>query len=124
MAKFEDKHTIMDAICLLMSQGKSLSYICSQKTFPTRETIYAWMLEDAALSDKYARACEMRAEGYVEEIILIADTAIDPVKARLQVDARKWIASKMLPKKYGDKLDLNATVTERTQVIDDVPPAK
>jgi len=38
------------------------------------------------------------------EVLEIADTTDDPQKARLQVDARKWIASKLLPKVYGDKV--------------------
>lgn len=45
-------------------------------------------------------------------------------RARLRVDTRKWLLSKLQPKKYGDKMDLNATITERIQVVDDIPPTK
>lgn len=55
-----------------------------------------------------ARARDEKAEHLAEEIVAIADTCIDPHKVRLQMDARKWYASKLAPKKYGEKLNLNA----------------
>jgi Bacteriophage Sf6, terminase small subunit-like len=33
-------------------------------------------------------------------------------RSRLRVEARKWLLSKALPKVYGDKLDLNTTITQ------------
>lgn len=86
--------------------------------------------------DQYARAREEQAEFYAESIIEIADEEVTMVKRskhthgaspeddtedndievvfdsaavarnRLRVDARKWYASKLAPKKYGDKLEL------------------
>lgn len=52
-----------------------------------------------------------------EEIVIIADSCTDPHKARLQIDARKWYASKLAPKKYGDKLDLNANHTGTIEIV-------
>ena len=64
-------------------------------------------------ADFYARAREIEADRYAEEIIEIADQATDAQIARLQVDARKWVASKKNKRKYGDHstVDLN-DVTE------------
>ena len=45
----------------------------------------------------------MLMDFYAEDVVEIADNEPDPVKARVRVDARKWIASKLLPKKYGDR---------------------
>lgn len=62
------------------------------------------------------RARETQAEIYVEEIISIADSSSEEsgavAKASLQVDARKWYASKVASKKYGDRIqqDINANV--------------
>ena len=61
------------------------------------------------LAKKYARALELRTEKFVDEIVDIADNAVDPQKARNQIDARKWVAAKMQPHKYGERLDLNVT---------------
>jgi hypothetical protein len=60
-------------------------------------------------SEQYARAREAQAEIRADEITDIADGvehgASEAVQAaRLRVDARKWIAAKLLPKRYGDKM--------------------
>lgn len=77
----------------------------------------------------YARAIRVRAENLAEEIVQIADDSsedevIDPVsgkikinyeniqRSRLRVDARKWCAAKLLPNKYGDKLDVTSNGKE------------
>jgi hypothetical protein len=96
-----------DLICLEIAEGKSLKAICEQDGVPSRETIYQWLADDSAFSDKYVRAREDQADFYADEIIDIADTEPDANKARVRIDARKWKASKLQPKKYGDKVDLN-----------------
>ena len=60
---------------------------------------------------RYDAAMEMRAHQLAAEIIQIADTEPDPNKARVRVDSRKWVASKLAPKTYGDRLDLNVVET-------------
>lgn len=77
---------------------------------PARRTVLTWMASDTNFCTSIARAREEQAEHLAEEIVTIADTCTDPHKARLQIDARKWYASKLAPKKYGDKLDLNAHI--------------
>lgn len=114
-------------ICDLIAEGKSLREICRADDMPSRETVYAWMGKNQAFSDRYARAVEDRAEKLAEDIIAIADdsandygfkegetkegTSATPVflaenvqRSKLRVDARKWTASKLFPKKYGDKI--------------------
>jgi hypothetical protein len=98
-----DRASIMSAICVLISDGKGLPEICAADDMPSRSTIHKWLDEDSELSDRYARAREKQAEFYADEIITIADKAEDAQLARLQVDARKWAASKLAPKRYGDK---------------------
>ena len=59
----------------------------------------------------YARACEQRVEVYASEIIELADEPIAPndnaavQRARLRVDTRKWLMSKLAPRKYGDRVE-------------------
>lgn len=96
-----------ERICLEIAEGKSLKAICEQDDVPSRETVYQWLADDSAFSDKYVRAREDQADFYADEIIDIADTEPDANKARVRIDARKWKASKLQPKKYGDKVDLN-----------------
>lgn len=104
-----DRATIMADVCEQIAQGKSLREICAADNMPAPSTICLWLRENADLAEQYAQAREQQAELYADEIIEIADNAKneDAQVARLRVDARKWKASKLAPKKYGDKLDLN-----------------
>lgn len=122
-------------ICELIAEGKSLSEICRADDMPSRETVYAWKAKNQAFSDRYARAVEDRAEKLAEEILTISDddsgdfgfkrvknedgesaeVFIDKdniQRAKLRVDSRKWIASKLFPKKYGDKVQNELTGAE------------
>ena len=60
--------------------------------------------------DHYARALEALAQDQVEKAEQVIEDmrsgVIDAQQARVELDARKWFASKFLPKRYGDKLDL------------------
>lgn len=94
-------------VCKRVEQGRSLNSVCGDPDMPVRSTFYEWMSAHSWLSDKYARAREKRAEFLAEEIIDIADTETDSAKARNRIDARKWAASKLDPKRYGDKLTLD-----------------
>lgn len=119
-------------ICDLLAEGKSLREICKADDMPSRDTIYAWKAVNQAFSDRYERAVEDRAEKLAEDILAIADDDADDIgfkegedadgagakpfikieniqRARLKVDARKWIASKLFPRKYGDKVQNEVT---------------
>lgn len=77
----------------------------------------AWQLHQAISSDRelalaYVRAQEIRADLLADQIIDIADDdERDPHRARNQIQARQWIASKHHSKRYGDRIDLNVTQT-------------
>jgi hypothetical protein len=84
----------------------SLRDICSIDDMPAEGTLYRWLSENPEFGEMYARAREERAHLAAEDIIHIADTEQDPNKARVRIDARKWYASKLNRKDYGDSLDL------------------
>lgn len=65
----------------------------------------------ASLTGLYERAQKSRAEILVEEIVDIADSEPDSSRAKNRLDARRWYASKMIPHKYGDRVDVNITQT-------------
>jgi hypothetical protein len=115
-------------ICERISEGESLRSICSTPDMPCKAIIFKWLSDKPEFLDQYARAREEQAESMADEIVAIADSveASDNVavqKARLQIDARKWVASKLKPKRYGDRLDLSSS--DRTMsppgVIEIVP---
>lgn len=98
---------IAERICTLIAQGKSKRAVAEMDDMPCRPTIDSWLLKHEQFADQYARACEQRAEMYAEEIVDISDrTDIDANDKRVRIDARKWVASKLLPRAYGDSVTL------------------
>ncbi len=118
------KYTVALAneLCRRLAEGESLRAICTDERQPSVKTIMNWLFdgEHKEFEQEYARARRVQAEMFAEEIIDIADDTFgdtttgkdgDSVtgreniqRSRLRVDARKWIASKLLPKVYGDKI--------------------
>lgn len=72
-----------------------------------REWFFRVVNDSSDLSQLYDRAQQVRAEMLADEVIEIADDSYDAAKAKNRIAARQWYASKMNPKKYGEKLDLN-----------------
>lgn len=94
-----------------IASGKSLRALLKAPGMPSMPTLFAWLKADREFHALYARAREAQAEGYADEIADIADQAagLDAAgvnAARLRVDARKWIAAKLLPRKYGDHVNV------------------
>jgi transposase len=123
------------AICALIAEGLSLRQIAAREGMPDKTTILRWLSATNAdgtprhpdFRTQYARAREMQADHFVDEILEIADTphegerteeGVDkdgnPVSKtvredmlghrRLQVDTRKWLMAKLAPKKYGERI--------------------
>lgn len=103
----EQASEIKARICEEIASGKSLRFIISAEGMPAERTVFDWLANDSSFSQQYAHAREKQADFYADEIIEIADTETDASKARNRIAARQWKASKLVPKKYGDKLDLN-----------------
>lgn len=114
---------VADAICERIADGESLRSICLHEAMPGKSTVFQWLAVNADFADQYARAREAQADSLFDEILHIADNPLIGEKTketsdgksetttgdmiehrRLQVDARKWMAGKLRPKKYGEKL--------------------
>lgn len=102
---------LADTICERLLEGESLRNICKSEDMPAASTVFKWLNTIPDFAEQYARAKEEQAEILADEIVQIADEEADPAKARVRVDARKWVASKLKPKKYGDKLDIDQKTT-------------
>ena len=121
---------IAAAICERLAEGESLRAIAATEGMPSPGTIIGWVLQDReGFSKRYAEAKDVATHIMAEELIEIADdTSRDEIpvlddsgkevgtkansefinRARLRVDTRKWLLSKLMAKKYGDKLDLTS----------------
>lgn len=94
-------------ICERLSKGESLTKLAKDNMMPDAATIYRWLNDNISFCEMYARAKDESADFMVDEMLEIADTkAFDretAAAAKVQIDTRKWIASKLKPQKYGDK---------------------
>lgn len=109
-----------DKVCQLIAEGKSLREIAAEKGMPHQATVCLWAVTDEAFYEQYARAREIQAELRADELVEIADGEGDVQRDRLRIDTRKWVAAKLLPKKYGDKLDHTGNVGLTVTLPDDV----
>jgi hypothetical protein len=112
-------------ICFAIANGANPSRMCADNMrMPSYTTLYAWLTIDPAFKAMWDTAIVLRAERLVDEILEIADDNSNDIdytdehgvphvngeniqRAKLRVDTRKWLASKLLPKKYGDKTILS-----------------
>lgn len=114
---------IADILCERIAQGESVRTIAKDELMPASTTIYRWLQSNGEFREQYARAKEIQAEVMADELLEIADDGSNDwmtkrfgetevempnpevlQRSKLRVDTRKWIMSKLLPKKYGDKL--------------------
>lgn len=96
-------------ICERISLGESLRSITNDENMPSRGTIHNWLLlpEHKDFLDHYEASRVLQADVYADEMDDIAhDETVDTQRARLIIDTRKWVSSKLKPKKYGDRLEL------------------
>lgn len=116
-------------ICRRISGGESVRSLTQSEDMPSGASIYNWLLDSDKLDflEQYARARDTQAELMFDEILEIADDGSNDYmtitkgketynvedrevtnRSKLRVDARKWYLSKVLPKKFGEKLDLTS----------------
>jgi hypothetical protein len=105
--KSEFTQAMADRICERLAAGESLRSICRDDDMPSWPAISNWLQKFPEFAAQYARAREDQAETHADRIIEIADDdSIDPNHKRIMVDARKWVAAKLKPKRYGDKAEV------------------
>lgn len=112
---------ILDLICQRIVDGESLRQICKDDSLPNRDTIYTWLQSNKAFSDQYTQARMMQADQFFDEMDEIIrkpmQNMIQIQQARLQIDTMKWRLSKMLPKTYGDKIEVTPLSEQKDQSI-------
>ena len=113
-----------EAIIAGIEDGGAVRTLCTEHKVSSR-TFYEHLRADPENEKRYARAKEIQADKIFEEIIEIADDGRNDwmlsndeegspyrlngehvQRSRLRVDARKWAASKLAPKKYGDRIEV------------------
>lgn len=110
-----------EEFCRRLADGRTVRSICTDDDMPATQTIYNWLNTYPKFLEQYARSKEIHADAIADECFQIADTsdadtAFDEYgnpkpnheyiqRSKLRIDTRKWYLSKVLPKKYGDKVE-------------------
>jgi hypothetical protein len=129
----EEVNNIFNYVCLEIEKGRALRNILKDENMPSTSTFYQWLESNTDKAKQYARATEVRADIIFDDILTIADentndtfvndNGIEIVnndviqRSRLRIDARKWVLSKLNPKKYGDKIQQEHSGEVTTTVI-------
>ncbi len=134
---------IANVICIRIAEGEALRQILRDDGMPAQSAVYEWLLKHPDFAEKYTRAREEQADTLADEIIAIADETpeMQPIYdkqgnivdikidsgyvayQKQRIEARKWTAMKLKPKKYGDKLELSGNA-ENPLVVEAQSEAK
>lgn len=114
---------LADRICAELADGKSLRTVCAPEEMPDKSTVFRWLRRHESFCDQYTRAKAESADALTDEMLDIADDATNDwmerfedekpgwiangehiQRSRLRIETRKWIAAKLKPKKYGDRV--------------------
>lgn len=118
---------LADAVCENIAKGYSMRTVCALEGMPSLTTVFKWLRTYKEFAEQYAYATQERTEAMSEDILDIADDGSNDLmliqkgsqvyevenkevtnRSRLRVDTRKWLMSKMKPKKYGEKVDVTS----------------
>ena len=121
---------LADKVCHKVSTcTDGIRKICRENPdLPGHTVIFEWRLNNTSFAEQYATAKRVQAELLAEEIIDISDESAQDseitengvrynfeyaARSRLRIDTRKWVAAKLLPKIYGERVinDTNVTFT-------------
>lgn len=122
-----------EEICAAVATSScGLTKLCAQNPhWPIPNTIYEWRLKYKEFGDNYARAKAKQIDVLVDEILAIADDGSKDYyvnekgeekfdsehvqRSRVRIDTRKWLAAKLAPKIYGDKIQHEAAIVVKQE---------
>ena len=121
MAALKNREQLAELVPEYMADGMSMRQSCI-KAGLTAQTFLRAVDDSPALAERYAQARGALLDAMVDQILTLADApvptlengATDPGMVRqrqLQIDARRWVLSKLAPSKYGDRLDVQVNDT-------------
>jgi hypothetical protein len=136
---------VIEAILLRLRAGETLRAICRDEGMPDHSTVLEWVRDDRdGFANRYAQAREAGVYAMADELLEIADDGTNDwterqrkdgstknalnkehvQRSRLRADTRKWLLSKILPRVFGDKLDVTTQGEKVTQPFVMTAPAE
>ncbi len=129
--KYND--TLAREICdKIASSSKGTKKLCSEHPhWPCQDTLFTWLKIYPEFSEQYAQAKRCQVEILIDEILEIADDDLQDKftnsqgeiifnnsvinRAKLRIDTRKWLASKLVPRVYGTRVEYHPSVLNMQQ---------
>jgi hypothetical protein len=125
------KPDALEELCSHIVSGGHLNGFCKERDIPYTNML-RWLDAEPGRSEMYARAREDRSDKLADEIVSISDESQVKVRTdadgnevevvldaaavarnRLRVDSRKWVAAKLKPRVYGEKVQVDANVNTK-----------
>ena len=111
-----------ELIAARLADGETLSNICRTPGMPSRQTVHQWRMRNPAFADLYAQARAVGMESMADDLLTIADddtgdtldgkpNSANVQRSRLQFDARRFLMSKLAPRVYGDRVEVEHSGT-------------
>ena len=129
---------VIDEFLARLVEGGSIGSVCRDPEMPSTQAVAYWLQHNPAFREKYEAARVVQADILFDNLLDIADDSAEDwttnedgerrlngeavARSRLRIDARKWILSKLIPKKYGDKIEVNHT--HKVSLSDAIAEAK
>lgn len=97
---------LMHEYCERLSNGELAIEISREEGMPSLSTVFRWKEEHPEFRQTYARARAMQAQACAERAVISgrAAQADDAAAARVRMDADKWLAARLDPANYADKV--------------------
>lgn len=136
---------LVTELCDRLASGESLRKICDDEHMPDKSTVIRWLFEEdkPEFYDQYAKARMAQCELMADELLEIADDSSKDViyrtdkdgneyevanseyinRSRLRVDTRKWVMSRLLRHRYGEKVEVEhkGSVVHNHTTAEEIP---
>lgn len=127
---------VQDEILDRIADGESVNQIGRDPKMPDASNIRRYIARDSEFRTKYEKAKMDMAEMMADEMLEIADDGRNDFilrevrgeevevpntehiqRSRLRIDTRKWLMSKLMPKKYGDKIEVGGNEQRPLKIV-------
>lgn len=134
MAKVEFSEELADTICALIESGESVHAICKMNGMPNKKSVFRWLAKNPEFQNQYRAAKMAGIEALVDQMMDIARDSSKDFKMvkgkktfdgdhvqrdRLKIDTIKWVATKLVPRLYGDTKQINVDVEHSMKALSD-----
>jgi Asp-tRNA(Asn)/Glu-tRNA(Gln) amidotransferase B subunit len=106
---------IQEKVITEIQTGRSLRQVCGDEGMPNFRTVQRWIVSDGSFAVRYARARTAQADTLFDRMEAVEEAVsagtMDSHAARVVLDSMRWRASKLAPKIYGDRLDVQVSDT-------------